>query len=201
MQLLKKGSKEGKMITLLQPGEGVQLGSQYMTDRGKLLMISDSLLILAQFIPAIIVPVCVDANDTLLLPVHDRELSNVVCDSSNSVWICSQCNSSLKKHKLPSFASVNNMCVPPVPSELSCLNSMEKRLIRRIQPFMKLIVLPYGQCTLKGQTVNFPVNTSEVCSSLPRTLDNAGIVLIAPERTGSCDSTETPVTLLYVGRM
>ena len=62
---------------------------------------------------------------------------------------------------------------------------------------MKLIVLPYGQRALKGQTVNFPVNTSEVCSLLPRTLDNAGIVLIAPARTGNCDSTETPVPQTY----
>ena len=46
-------------------------------------------------------------------------------------------------------------------------------------------------------TVNFPVNTSEVCSSLPRTLDNAGIVLIAPPRTGNSDSTETPVPQSY----
>ena len=58
---------------------------------------------------------------------------------------------------------------------------------------MKLVVLPYGQRALQGQTVNFPVNTSEVCSSLPKTLDNAGIVLIAPPRTGSSDTTETPV--------
>ena len=46
---------------------------------------------------------------------------------------------------------------------------------------------------LKGQTVNFPVNTSEICSSLPKTLDNAGIVLIAPSRTGNPDSMEVPV--------
>ena len=57
---------------------------------------------------------------------------------------------------------------------------------------MKLIVLPYGQCALKGQTVIFPVNTSEVCNSLPKTLDNAGIVLIAPPSTGSSDSNDTP---------
>ena len=57
---------------------------------------------------------------------------------------------------------------------------------------MKLIVLPYGQRALKGQTVNFPINASEVCSSLPRALDNAGIVLIAPPRTGSSDSTKPP---------
>ena len=62
---------------------------------------------------------------------------------------------------------------------------------------MKLVVLPYGQRALQGQTVNFPVNTSEVCSSLPKTLDNAGIVLIAPPRTGSSDTTETPVPQTY----
>ena len=85
------------------------------------------------------------------------------------------------------------MHVPPVPSMLSCLNSMEKQLICLVQPFMKLIVLPYGQRALKAQTVNFPVNTSEICSSLPKTLDNAGIVLIAPSRTGNPDSAEIPV--------
>ena len=62
---------------------------------------------------------------------------------------------------------------------------------------MKLVVLPYGQRALRGQTVNFPVNTSEVCSSLPKTLNNAGIVLIAPPRTGSSDTTETPVPQIY----
>ena len=74
--------------------------------------------------------------------------------------------------------------VPP----FALVNLMERRLISLIQPFMKLTVLPYGQRALKAQTVNFPVNTSEVCSSLPRTL---GIVLIAPPRTGSSDSTFT----------
>ena len=62
---------------------------------------------------------------------------------------------------------------------------------------MKLIVLPYGQHVSKGQTMNFPVNTSEVCSLLPKTLDNAGIVLIALPRIGSSDSTETPVPQTY----
>ena len=32
---------------------------------------------------------------------------------------------------------------------------------------------------------------------MPRTLDKAGIVLIAPPRTGSSDSTETPVPQSY----
>ena len=57
---------------------------------------------------------------------------------------------------------------------------------------MKPMVLPYGQHALQGQTVNFPVNTSKICSSLP------GFILIAPARTGSSDSTETPVAQIFL---
>ena len=67
MLLLKKGSKEGIMIALLQPGEGVQLGSQYMTDREKLLKNSDRIFTLAHLIPAIVVPACVTTMADLLL--------------------------------------------------------------------------------------------------------------------------------------
>ena len=63
-----------------------------------------------------------DVNSPLLLPIHEGELSDILTAHGNSVWICSRCKTSLNKHKLPSFASVNNMHVPPVPSELSCLN-------------------------------------------------------------------------------
>ena len=120
----------------------MQLGSQYMTDRGKLLKNLDRIFNWPTYLlHAIVVPVCVTTmaglNDYLLLPVHNRELSNIVANISNSVWICSRCKSSLKKHKLPSFTSVNNMHIPPVPLELSCLNSMEKRLRWRPSNFTK----------------------------------------------------------------
>jgi len=85
------------------------------------------------------------------------------------------------------------MRVSAIPPELSSLNNMEKRLISRVQPFMKLVVLPYGQRALKGQTINFPVNTSEICQSLPKTLDDAGIVLIAPPRVGTLQQADIPV--------
>ena len=45
--------------------------------------------------------------------------------------------------------------------------------------------------------MNFPVNTSEICSSLPKTLDNAGIVLIVPSTTGNPDSPEVSVPQNY----
>ena len=137
------------------------------------------------------------ASDSLLLPIHDRESSGLVRSHDESVWLCSRCKRSLRsKHKLPSFALVNNMHVPQSPQELTCLNNMEKRLISRVQPFMKLVVLPYGQRALQGQTINFPVNMSEVCSSLPKPLDNAGIILIALPRTES-SSVVTAAPVLY----
>ena len=56
--------------------------------------------------------------------------------------------------------------VDEIAPELSCLNTMEQRLISRVQAFMKLIVLPLGQRALAGQTINFPVNVSKVYNSL-----------------------------------
>ena len=86
------------------------------------------------------------------------------------------------------------MRVRAILPELSCLNNMEKRLISRVQPFMKLVVLPYGQRALKGQTINFPINASEICQSLPKTLDDDGIVLIAPPRAGRLEQADISVS-------
>ena len=76
--------------------------------------------------------------------------------------------------------TINNMNVDEIPPELSRLNTMEQRLISRVQSFMKLIVLPFGQRALAGQTINFPVNVSKVCNSLPRLLNSDGFVLVKP---------------------
>ena len=84
------------------------------------------------------------------------------------------------------FATINNMHVDEIPLELSHLSTMEQRLISRVQAFMKLLVLPLGQRALAGQTINFPVNVSEVYNSLPRPLNSDGVVLVKPpERTSA----------------
>ena len=72
-----------------------------------------------------------------------------------------------------------------IPPELSRLNTMEQRLISRVQAFMKLIVLPLCQRALAGQTINFPVNVSEVYNSLPRPLNSDRVVLVKPPESTS----------------
>ena len=91
----------------------------------------------------------------------------------------------IKKGKIPPFATINNMHVDEIPLELSRLNTMEQRLISRVQAFMKLIVLPLGQRALAGQTINFPANVSEVFNSLPRPLNSDGVVLVKPPESTS----------------
>ena len=128
----------------------------------------------------------VGCDNTLFRPLHHSDNSHILPEGEESVWVCTHCRTSLKKGKIPSFSIVNNMHVASVPTELSCLNITEKRLICRVQAFMKLIVLLHGQRAMQGQAINIPVNTSELCSAL----DRAGIILIALPQGSSSDSTE-----------
>ena len=78
------------------------------------------------------------------------------------------------------------MRVSVIPSELSCLNKIDFSGAT----IHEVVILPYGQRALKGQTINFPVNTSEMYQSLPKIIDNAGVVLIAPPRAGRSEQAE-----------
>ena len=122
--------------------------------------------------------------------MNDPQVSSLlpIEDLAGSVCVCSRCMAFIKKGKVPPFSSINNMNVDAVPPELTHLNTMEQRLIARVQAFMKLIVLPLGQRALAGQTFNFPVNVSEVCNSLPRPLNSDGIVLVRPPIKRHCFS-------------
>ena len=93
-------------------------------------------------------------------------------------WLCTRCQSILGKGKVPPYACINNIQVVEVPPVLSVLNTMEQRLISKVQAFMKLTVLPLGQRALAGQSINFPVDVSQVCNALPRPIDESGVLLV-----------------------
>ena len=70
---------------------------------------------------------------------------------------------------MPVQAKANGLKLNPVPSELSCLNPLEMRLISLPVPFMKMVALPYGkQRCIHGPAVNVPSKLDSVCSMLPR---------------------------------
>ena len=83
---------------------------------------------------------------------YDTQLSALLPNEevNGSVHVCTRCMAFIKKGKIPPLAKINNMHVDEIPLELSRLNTMEQRLISRVQAFMKLIVLPLGQRALAG---------------------------------------------------
>ena len=65
---------------------------------------------------------------------------------------------------------------------------MEQKLISKVQAFMKLIVFPLGQRALAGQSINFPVDVSQVCNALPRPIDESGVVLVQSSSSTSAST-------------
>ena len=65
------------------------------------------------------------------------------------------------------------------PTEIQSLNETELHMIQLVHPYMKLAKLPVGgQYAQKGQVINIPMQTHEICSLLPRTPQNEYQVLV-----------------------
>ena len=103
----------------------------------------------------------------------ERELAS----AHQKVWICSTCNSTLKKGKMPAQAKANNLGLEDIPHVLLELNNMETRLVSMRIPFMKMVALPCGrQRAIHGPAVNVPTDLHPVCNLLPRLPSQAQVV-------------------------
>lgn len=70
-----------------------------------------------------------------------------------------------------------------VPQSLKTLSSLEKQLVSKIIPFMKILSLPKGaQHGLKGQVVLVPSNVQQTVSSLPRNTSDSQIIALHLKR-------------------
>ena len=97
----------------------------------------------------------------------------------------------INEKKLPSFASVKNLHVPPF---FSCHNSMETRLICLVRTTLHEINSSalWTMC-LKRSNCEFPCKLIQVKFAVrtQRHLqDNTGFLLIAPSKTGNLYSVE-----------
>ena len=91
--------------------------------------------------------------------------------------ICKTCANNLSKDKIPSQALSNNLTVTEPHPRLKKLCNLEKQLICKTIPFMKIFSLPKGsQHGLKGQVVSVPSNVQSTADSLPRDTQSAQIV-------------------------
>ena len=95
----------------------------------------------------------------------------------DKITLCSPCRNALTSKRVQAQCYLNNLDLPPVPDELKNLNSIEQRKISQVHAYMKLVLLPFGQSALNGQTINFPFDVDDILKQKP-TFDAKSIVVV-----------------------
>ena len=103
--------------------------------------------------------------------------------NNDTLYICHQCDTSLKKDQVPVLCGVNGLLLETVPDQLKDLSSLELQLISKVLPFMKIVPLYTGaQKGIRGQVVLVPSDISKVTNSLPRLTSESQIITLALKR-------------------
>ena len=105
-------------------------------------------------------------------------------NSRSNLYICHTCHRHLAKGKMSPEAYANGLQLHALPQEVQTLNTLEKHLISRMVPFMKVIRLPKGgQQKLKGPCVMVPSDLQNTLTTLPRCdTDNPQIIKLKMKR-------------------
>ena len=103
--------------------------------------------------------------------------------NNDTLYICHQCDTSLKKDQVPVLCGVNGLLLETVPDQLKDLSSLELQLISKVLPFMKIVPLYTGaQKGIRGHVVLVPSDISRVTNSLPRLTSESQIITLALKR-------------------
>ena len=88
--------------------------------------------------------------------------------SVDNEWLCSTCNSYLKKDKIPPCAIANGLKFLEKPDFFD-LNELECRLVAPWLAFQKIVQAPRGgQLKITGNVVNVPADVCDTINMLPR---------------------------------
>ena len=92
-------------------------------------------------------------------------------------WICKGCRDSIKTGRIPKFSIENKMGFPPQPQELK-LNGQEHFTAPRLTLFQMRDLPCGGQKSVRGNSVNLPIDIAPTVEMLPHTLDNTETIAI-----------------------
>jgi hypothetical protein len=93
--------------------------------------------------------------------------------------LCRTCSKDISMNKMPSLASEgNSLKIDTFPSELCNLNTVERRLLSKIQVFMTMLILPGGQFAEKGMVLNLPMNVSPVVEQLTKLTNSTSMCVV-----------------------
>ena len=96
-------------------------------------------------------------------------------------YICLTCHRKLrsKGDEIPCQAVCNKLELYDLPVQFEDLNKLERALVSKRLLFKKIAIMPKGQyAKVKGAICNVPVDDVNVCSILPRSPDNNGLIFL-----------------------
>jgi hypothetical protein len=133
-------------------------------------------------------------HQSIPYPYHDGPLKDVVVEpagvttdenGNESLSLCKDCHSALKKGKVPALSMANLTYLGPGPKELSDLTVVEEAMIARCQSKCWVIQLkeedpnnentvlpPNVQCGVKGHIIIYPQQPSEIAHLLPPNIND-----------------------------
>lgn len=96
----------------------------------------------------------------------DMSKSNSTCKRNPT---CVDCNLLIKEDiSLPTWTDTNGDIHYEVPKELACLREGEKLLIQKVDTYVPMLHLQYGQLGMRGHVCSFPKDLSGIVHDLPR---------------------------------
>ena len=99
------------------------------------------------------------------------------------LYICKTCDKKLKSSKVPCHAVLNKLQIFDLPKESSDIRKLEKVLVAKRLLFKKITIMPKSQFPkVKGAIYNFPIDSVDVSSLLPRQADSNGLMIIKLKR-------------------
>ncbi|KAG7482471.1 hypothetical protein JOB18_021892 [Solea senegalensis] len=98
-------------------------------------------------------------------------------------WICLTCDGHLTRGQMPSMSVANKLELAPIPPKLADLNVLERQLIAKILPFVKIVALPKGQQrAVHGAVVCVPSEVETTVNCLPRPNPEAQLLQVKLKR-------------------
>lgn len=108
--------------------------------------------------------------------------SNPLQLTPDNLWLCTNCRVKLNHRTwedIPALSIANHLSLAPIPPAIAILNHMERRLTAPMHTFQRIVALPKGgQAGASGIAISFPFDVAEIIQTLPRPLDDSGIITI-----------------------
>ncbi len=144
-------------------------------------------------------------NDIVLHQSTGHALPNVFANDR----ICATCHRSLHRGAMPAQSVGNGLDLDDPPEQLSQLTALERHIISRRIPFLKLVALPRGkQLAIHGPVVNVPCAPSAILEILlPRLATDTSIIPLKLKRKlsyrgnylhGNIDTTKVSAALEWL---